>query len=1432
MRKLLKLASFSALILMLVLGGGMYFGLRWVQQSAGAATLSSFASERLGRPVQVEGVRVLSPRSVSFQVVTLSHPKEAPTPEISFQDLTVELDWAASWALRKPVFHQVSCRAGLVKLLASDLSKNKGVKLSPGSSSPSSGKRPTLPTIAGLASPSSQLPPPREEKLALSPDDLPVLLRELHLSKISIVSEKIELAHLQRLDLTLHPDLSGELTSRGVFGQSGGFHLTGSGRNLLSSAPSGEAELQGTGLPVILLGKLASQFTSLPGELVAGDLDLTAKVTVREGVPDASLMLLPHGVEVRSKLLPGELHLSGGRLQFTRHALEVDLEVGLGGLKGRMDGDWLPPRPEGKLKMDLKMAPFGFRELAPFFPDKIRERLRGRSRGSVTAEVSLRGSVQAPSWSFHIKPRGLVLESPGVPPLKLSGKGLQGTPAQAQLDLSLEAQGLSLEAQGELAPLSKEGLLHFEIEGRGLPLESLVSLARVSPEVLKTPQGKVDLFARYQGTIPEGVAQVVRNLEARLQSHEIRFQLPRLGGQTMTFSSRKIQLQKGLLTGEGLRLGSNLGSLEVDLQGHPLKPEDPLEGTLRLHDMHLLQLLPGPIPKLLDPNRSTLSGTLTGSLSHQAGDWSLALKPSALRVSLGLGKGMQELRLKVLGGDLTPGYLSLKGLKLSGLGLATQGDLAVHTAPLKLDTQLAFELRPGDLPSFLLPEGVKMSGALLGALSHRGTLEELKNKTLTLTPKDFRVKTPSLPKVLTLHSGTLHISAKEVGFQAVDLKFGEEFRARLKGKVSRERLKATMEFPETSLEAMISLVPKNLIPSQISPLGKVSGRVFFGGPLDLSPASLAKAVAIRLRPRAAGIRVRRPGTPPMDLLLGKQDIVLKGGKISLNGVKVRTPMGEILLSGSVQPLGSAPWSLAFSAPKLQNFARILPQGASSEGFLVLDGRIKGIEGGVDCKLRLRPRGFGIHQGTQHLGLPSGALRLALRKQGEQLRFQIQPEDLALQFASMVQPLRWSGGSVHFQGETLTLRDLTLKLGKGTELYVEGGVQDLFQKGRFEGASLRGKIRLGDLQPTFGLTSSRDLVGEVQVSSTVTGRLGDFLVAGDFLALRGVTVVFHSTTGGQDFPIPLEKLRVPFHFQGHELKLQGVEAQLYGGKVNSSMNFWFQAAPFKFYQHWKLEGIDLGQFVRRSARMPGGLQGKLSLTMGVNGQGAETTNLQMTGSDGRVAGFVIEAGVLGKYFSLDKYLHPGKSVASKKQGWKQQLLGILTEAVVENVDALADLREHLKTLLHDHAYPDLAFKVGAPMGSFGLERFWIPGQPGRFEGNMRVRLDTLDLNARIDKMDWKGERECRYFLSDLNFSGKANAPSLKDKMFWKHIKKSCPQADSAVPAPAVPAPTPVSAPAPASVFGGSSLVPGAVPVPPVVQPATPAPPPAAPSWGTR
>lgn len=1438
--KLFLLALVFLLLVLALAGGSLY----WLQTEPGERFLAQRATVAAGRGVHLRGLRLSWPDGFRLAHLEMGN-------EVRLEGLAGRLDWSASSSLGRPVLRELRGEALWVDLPAPGSAAGsppappssgdptsaptgeapepadaRGVPAVTGSGTPAAPGAPTSP-----AAPGALVPGPRSE----GPREPPVVLRDVHLGELHIRQEGLTTPFQARdLRASLDPTGSLHLEARGQLGADGALELGADLEQALAPRPRGQIQLTATAVPLSLVAGVAKLLGhSLPVAL-GGAVDGNLQADLGPEGTRVQALFLPREIEVAHPRLPIPLRIPRGRVQFTSERLDGQFDLELGELRARWKSSCVPPEPGGALDGTLTVEPFGFPELAPFLPEAQRSDLVSRARGQVRAEASLGGSPAAPEWNLHVEPKGLVLENPGLPPLAISGRGLHGDPSGARLDLALETGGLSLAARGGLVPLAVDGSLELDVVGEGMALTRVAGLLAPGDSKARALRGTLDLRAGYRGAVPRELASLLQGLDLSLATQGVSFPLPLPGEPRGELECRDLRWASGELRASPLLLRTPLGTTRLEVSGRPLDSGGKLEWRLGLEGLRPLRALPGAGSSAADPEKSRFSGTLAGALERQGEDWVLSLRPFRVEGPLVLASGPLALSLEASGGRVTPTSRSLEGIRLRAPGVSLEGRAEERGEKLSLDLSLGVELAKLPLPG--APPELVLAGALRGSLAYRGGRAALGDQVLRLRPEGVSLRHPSLPAPLGWERGDLEVRGANLRGEELVLTLGRDLQARLGLVLGDGRAKGTLEFQDWSLGELLSLAPPGSLPSGWVPRGALTGRVFYGGPIPAGKDPWEDALAVRLQSRGAGLQWTREGMEPADFTLGGSDLVLRGGKVDLRGVVLTTPLGEIQLKGELTPLGPDRGELAFYAPELRDFQALLPGSTRSEGKLLLDGRAQVPASGPQLSLRLRPRGLEIHRENQHLRLPTGSLEIEVSREGDAWSGSLAPQGLQLAFAQMVLPLVWERGGVHLRGQTLALEGLELGLGKGTRVQVAGQVVDLAGAQEFRQVVARGKISLPDIQPVFGLTSTRDLVGVVDLGARVTGRLTDFLVEGDLRAAEGLAIVFHSTTGGRDFPIPLEDVQVPFRFQGRELLLQGIAAKLYGGRVGAEARFDFQSSPLLFRQSWKLSGVDLARFVKDSAGMPGGLRGALDLDLVVDGRGPDVTQLSFRSENGGVRGFQVEAGVAGEYFGLEKYLHPAQRAKDEKKDWKKRLLGALIEKVVQEVDALSEMREHLKSLLRDHSYPDLAFRIGGPAGWFGLERFWIPQHPGLFEGRARIRLDTLDLDSELQKMNWSGDNDCRYFLEKVAIGGKVTAPKLEDMSFWQRIRRECgapATSPSGSSAPATPSAPVATAPPVATRTPTASSLTAPAPLPPPAPTPTPAmPTPSAPSWGTR
>jgi hypothetical protein len=1364
MRSLLKILLALVVAGALALVGGYLWFRSWLPSEEGAAWLSEKITAEVGRPVRLTGLAL--PGGLVLEIAGLSVGPVNPglDPTLELRGTRVGVDAGATWALGKPVLTELVVGGGEIRMPT-------GAGASPAappSPAPAPGAAPPAPSAGGGGAGGDTGPP--------------LLARSIRLGKLRVLRGEAALVELDQLESSL--DEQGRLVAkaRGHTVGDGTFDLEADVA-LGGSRPEGTAHLAGSGVAVDGLLAAVAAFTALPpGVRGAGKLEFDASWKRKGSDEEIAAKVRPQDVEVHHPSLRQPLRIPEGTFQITPQELVVDVPLTIGALRAAAKGTWKPPAPAGTIDLALEVERFGVAEVGPLLPEVLEAQVAGRGRGDVEVSARVQGTGAAPQWRVAVVPHGLRLVASGdLPEVDVAGTGLVATPEQVTLDLQLSAGKVALVAGGLLQPPAPDGNLELAVRGAAIPLTAVAGLAGGIPPTLKSIAGKLDLEAIYQGKAQD-LGPTSPGLGVSLALSGVAARVPALGGRVDVVKPATLTWEQGKVPEFPLEVRTPAGTL----QGTVTPKLDPAApgATVR---WSIPALKPSALAAAAPPGTLKVAGRL------QASGGNVLVEDLTAQGKLQVAGAAQPLQAKVSKVSLQGGALVVEGASLTGPGVQAAGGVSFPPGQdPKLDLKATVELAKVPVA---LPAGMKLHGKVAGQLAYQGPWKTLAEQALPLRFEGVSLEAPGAPRV-SWKSGAVRVSKAGVVIPEARVGIGPDLEIALQGEVGPALTKVTGEFAGWSLGQLAALAPGK-VPAGLELGGAVGGRVFYQGPLPSSAAAAGAGLAVRVQPKDVFVRVPWEGGAPVVLRLGNEDLVLKKGRFDLSQIALGTPAGKVVLKGELQPLsGKLPAQLAFSAPRMEGFQGLLPPGAKVTGFAALDGRLKPMGGGgVAIEARLRPRGLrATMAGSENaFELRTGTLQAFAKHDATNgLRAMVKGDGVQVLFGTLKQPLVWAGGAVRVDPAGGSLQDMELKLGKGTALRVAGAVKNQ----SFLGTSVAGVLDLKDIQPAFGIEASRQLVGKVRVVADVVGTLEKFQVQGGMAAPDGVAVVFLPQGGGKPFPIPLLNVVVPFTFQGTDLEIRGAKARLYGGTLDLDGGFHFDQTPFRMAQTCRLTDIQLHEFSAQSLQIPGAFAGTLRTAIQVTGRGSDPAELTILGDEGSVTGFTLDGAVLGNTLGLTQFLNPVEAAAAKPNaGWKDILKGLVVEKVVQEVDALAEYREHLRSLLAPHHYPDVVFKIEGPKGfSGGYLR--TRDDPELFSAIARFNLSTLDLAAQLQSMTFRYKDDCRLQARDIKIGGKVNAPVLEDTDFWKRLEQRCPPA----PAPPAPAPAP-PAPPPAPPPGG-------------------------------
>ncbi len=300
-----------------------------------------------------------------------------------------------------------------------------------------------------------------------------------------------------------------------------------------------------------------------------------------------------------------------------------------------------------------------------------------------------------------------------------------------------------------------------------------------------------------------------------------------------------------------------------------------------------------------------------------------------------------------------------------------------------------------------------------------------------------------------------------------------------------------------------------------------------------------------------------------------------------------------------------------------------------------------------------------------------------------------------------QALVGRSGKLGYDGSRLVASGVRFGLG-GSDLSLEGSVEDPLGTGTFRDLKFTGRLALTDLRESLATMTAIRLEGAGTVEGQLTGNRAAAEVAGTG-RFSDVTVMLPGK-GGQMSKVQLATASCRFSAGAAGVTVSPLEAQLYGGNLAAQLE---SAATGAISMDVKLKGADFGQVMADMRGMPGAFTGRLD-TVAKLQMGREPGIAGLSGSGQSVIeGLVVNGKALGASV-------PGFKTVKKAQ--KLGKLGAIASALAGKKTVLGQLGAGASAL--DEKYgPILEFAMGEH--DFGTVRYDFQANQGTLSGPVKT-----------------------------------------------------------------------------------------------------------------
>ncbi len=1145
------------------------------------------------------------------------------------------------------------------------------------------------------------------------------------------------------------------------------------GGDLLLAAPGrveGSLGIEGRGVDLGPWLGLASG--RIPEGLgIEGRTDLDLELGIGAALEVRSLEVGPRGVVVRHPMIPGPVRIGSGTITGNGSRVEAGLPLELGGIRTRLAAALAPPGPEGRLDLRLEVEPFGFGEIAPLLPESLARPLAGaRPRGQVRASLAASGALPDPDLRFEVRPEGLeVAPAGGLPPVRVSGKGLSGSRSGAILDVRVEAGGVFAEVDASLSPLARDGRLKLVLDAPDVAVDTVVALVPGLPARLAEAAGRLGVGFNWEGPVPASVADLLARGRGKVSGKGISGRVLGTGlgpapGFPVQVAPVGAELAGGAVTVRGLEVSAPWG--KAGFEGR-LRPEGgaaiEVDGVLGLDLRDLASL----VPERAGMRLSTLSLAAPVRARWEAGKVEGSLRTVAGKA--GLGTPLGPLPLAIAAGEVSSRaqrWLA-EGLEVRGPGLEATG--RAEAVGDRIDWTLQGWVEPGALPPSFRPGVASAKGRMAVSGQGKGRVEDLASATLRVEPAGLSIRPAAIPVDLAVRSGRLELGREGIVTEDLEIEGAGAGRLQIAGRITPETTKLTVEGKALAAAPLLAVAPGQR-PLQGS--GMLDLRVFYQGPTLAEPADRVKGLAIRVVPLGLGLSYPMP-TGPMAVTVEGGDIVFKEGVLEFPGTRLATREGRLSLRGRVEPLAT---------PMTGNLT-VTPEGFGIR-FGPLTEPLVWESGPVELRpdrielsaLRLR-----LGKGTS-LGVTGRVASPGVESRFEDVEVTGRLELAEVQAATGMDPLRSYRGPV----------EVRAKLSGTPAAFVAQGTLTGAGEVAMEYSDGKGgkpfRVPVDSLKAPFRFHGTRFTIDDL--SARLYGGSLEAGLAFDFGKSPFEYQVAWNLAGAELGEFASRSMGMPGVLSGR------VHLEVSGKGTGSDPKTLVLDGPGRV-EDLVVEGKALSDRFGLSEYLLGP-------------EAAPTPTPTPTGG-----------GIKDFFKNLGKELR-------KELG---TVVRIGTAKVVAEL-VFPGAEEYLKGMLRPHRYPMLDLRFTAGKGWMGLSRFAVRDRAGVFEGRAQFHMETLDLVGELSKARFDVGQGHTVLVTGLPIRGKATAPSIDPKVFLSHLKLQAPPTPTPSPAGPSGTTTGAAGGSATGTVVPTPVGPPPTPAParPPTPPATTQP--ASPSWGSR